>query len=131
MGKKYHIKINGQLIPVTEEVYQAFKRPAWREQKRRQIRAQKELSLEVLAETGIEFSSGEELAETVEKKLLAEMLTEALSQLTDDERRLIYELFYNEKSERKIAQETGLSKTAIHKRKEKILAKLKKILKNR
>lgn len=131
IDKEYYININGQRIPVTEEVYYAFKRPAWRERKRRQVRSGKELSLEALADAGFEVSSEQEVTEFVEGKLLSDMLAEALLELTCEERFLIYELFYNDKSERKIAAETGLSKTGVHKRKQRILDKLRKILENR
>lgn len=129
MDKEYHIKLNGKLLPVTEEVYYAFKRHVWRERKRRQVRAEKELSLEAFADAGVEIPSGQALVdEIVEDKLLLDMLSQALKELTDDERFLIDELFYNDKSEREIAKEIGLSKTGVHKQKEKILSKLRNLL---
>ncbi|KXG77103.1 RNA polymerase sigma factor [Thermotalea metallivorans] len=130
MDKEYNIKLNGKLIPVTEEVYYAFKRPAWKERKRRQVRAEKELSLEAFADAGFEIPSGQALVdEIVEDKLLLDMLFRALSELTEDERFLINELFFNDKSEREVAKEIGRSKTGIHKQKEKILSKLRNLLK--
>ena len=35
MNKDYYILIDGEKVPVSEEVYRAFKRPAWTERKRR------------------------------------------------------------------------------------------------
>lgn len=71
MDKEYFIEINGRQIPVSKEVYYAFKRPAWRERKRRQVRAEKELSLEAFADAGFEIPSGQALVdEIVEDKLL-------------------------------------------------------------
>jgi RNA polymerase sigma factor (sigma-70 family) len=130
MDKQYSIELNGRQIPVSKEVYDAFKRPAWKERKRSQVRKEKELSLEAFADAGFEIPSGEALVdEIVEDKLLLDMLFKALSELTDDERFLIDEMFFNDKSEREIAQEIGLSKTGVHKQKEKILSKLKNLLK--
>ena len=60
---------------------------------------------------------------------MLEMLLAALAELTDDERSLIDSLFYQEKSEREIAGEIGISSIAVHKRKHKILSKLRGILK--
>ena len=37
MCKNRFIRINGKEIPVSEDVYLAFKRPAWRERKRRKV----------------------------------------------------------------------------------------------
>jgi len=126
MDKEYFIEINGRQIPVSKEVYYAFKRPAWRERKRRQVRAEKELSLEAFADAGFEIPSGQALVdEIVEDKLLLDMLSKALSELTEEERVLIDELFFNDKSEREIAREIGVSQPAIHKRRNRILEKLK------
>jgi len=57
---------------------------------------------------------------------LLDMLSKALSELTDDERFLINELFYQEKSERTVARETGLPQKTINNRKRAIINKLKK-----
>ena len=80
------------------------------------------LSLEAFADAGFEIPSGQELVdEIVEDKLLLDMLSKALSELTDEERVLIDELFFNDKSEREIAREIGVSQPAIHKRRNRIL----------
>ena len=130
MDKEYFIVIDGEKIPVSEEVYRAFKRPAWTERKRRQVRADYERSLEQLAEDGFEVSDESTLVdEIVEDKMMLDMLFAALDELTADERGLIDALFFDEKSERKVANESGISQQAISKRKSKILAKLRKSLK--
>jgi len=86
--------------------------------------AEKELSLEAFSDAGFEIPSGQALVdEIVEDKLLLDMLSKALLELTDDE------LFFNDKSEREVAKEIGLSKTGVHKQKEKILSKLRNLLK--
>jgi len=129
MDKEYFIELNGRQIPVGKEVYDAFKRPAWKERKRSQVRAEKELSLEAFADAGFEIPSGQALVdEIVEDKLLLDMLSKALSELTEEERVLIDELFFNDKSEREIAREIGVSQPAIHKRRNRILEKLKKLM---
>ena len=129
MDKEYFIELNGRQIPVGKEVYDAFKRPAWKERKRSQVRAEKELSLEAFADAGFEIPSGEALVdEIVEDKLVLDMLSKALSELTEEERVLIDELFFNDKSEREIAREIGVSQPAIHKRRNRILEKLKKLM---
>jgi RNA polymerase sigma factor (sigma-70 family) len=129
MDKEYNIKLNGKLIPVTEEVYYAFKRPAWKERKRRQVRAEKELSLEAFADAGFEIPSGQALVdEIVEDKLLLDMLFRALSELTEDERVLIDELFYNGKSERELSKETCVPRKTLAYRKTKVLEKLRRLI---
>ena len=75
MNKDYFIVIDGEKVPVSEEVYRAFKRPAWAERKRRQVRADHELSLEAFAGDGFDIPSGDPLVdEIVADKLLLNML---------------------------------------------------------
>ena len=129
MCKEYYIKIKGQKISVTEDEYYAFKRPDWQESKRRQVRIEKELSLELLMENGVELPSNDApIDEVVADKLMLDMLHKALTKLSADERILIEELFFNEKSEREIADHSNISHQAVHKKKNRILAKLKLIL---
>ncbi|CCO06877.1 sigma-70 family RNA polymerase sigma factor [Desulforamulus hydrothermalis] len=129
MDKEYFIELNGRKIPVGKEVYDAFKRPAWRERKRSQVRKEKELSLEAFSEAGFEFPSGEALVdEIVEDKLLLDMLFKALSELTDDERFLVNELFYNGKSERELSKETCVPRKTLAYRRTKVLEKLRRLI---
>jgi RNA polymerase sigma factor (sigma-70 family) len=129
VAKDRYIIIGGEKVLVSEEVYRAFKRPAWAERKRRAVRAERERSLEAFMDAGLELPDNRALvAEIVEDKLLLDMLFEALAELTEDERGLIDALFYADKSEREIAAETGRSKTSVHKQKARILDKLKKLL---
>jgi RNA polymerase sigma factor (sigma-70 family) len=127
MAKEYFVVIDGENVPVSEEVYRAFKRPLWAERKRRQVRAEWELSLDALMGEGLEFQSDDKLVdEIVEDKLLLDMLMAALAELTDNERGLIDALFFDEKSERELSKETGVPQKTINNRKQAILKKLKK-----
>ena len=129
MAKEYYIRIGEQQVPVSEEVYRAFKRPAWTERKRRKVRADMERSLDVFLDDGFDIPSDEALVdEIVEDKLLLEMLLAALAELTDDERSLIDALFYQEISEVELAKKLGIARTTLQSRKYKILEKLKKLL---
>ncbi|MDD4511031.1 MAG: sigma-70 family RNA polymerase sigma factor [Oscillospiraceae bacterium] len=129
MKKEYYITIDGKDVPVTEEVYRAFKRPAWTERKRREIRSENERSLEAFTDDGFDIPSEQALVdELVEDKLLLDMLSNALLELTDDERDLINALFYEEKSERELSKDTGVPHPTIHSRKVSVLQKLKRLL---
>jgi len=129
MNKDYYILIDGEKVSVSEEVYRAFKRPAWAERKRRQVRADHELSLEAFAEDGFELPSGDPLVdEIVADKILLDMLMSALDELAADERRLIDALYFDGKSERDVATEIGVPQTTLNYRKNKILKWLKEKL---
>jgi DNA-directed RNA polymerase specialized sigma24 family protein len=146
-----YIEINGQQIPVTEEVYRAYKRPAWVEHKRKERekrcrddkgnrcardcsncnkqRTGSLLSLEKFSEEGFEVADSVDLTELVVDKLLLEKLYIALEELDPDNRRIM-KLFSIGKSEREIAIDVGLSQKAINKRKTKLFAQLRERLRN-
>jgi len=126
MSKTFYIQIGGEQVPVTEEVYRAFKRPAWAEDKRWKVRIDRERSLERLIADGFDIPSDDPLVdEIVADKFLLDMLMLALDKLTDDERGLVDALFFEEKSEREVARETGVPHQTVHSRKAAILRKLK------
>lgn len=127
MEKDYYIIVDGKQVPVTEEVYRAFKRPAWRDHKRSQVRRAREISADLLAESGYEIPSKDKLVdEIVEDKLMLDILLTALSELSKDERNLIEQIYLNEKTEREYSNESGLPQKTINNRKKAILKKLKK-----
>ena len=127
MEQVYFITINGEKVRVSEEVYRAFKRPAWRERKRRQVRDDHELSLEVyMDDDGSDIPSDQtSVEEIVENKLMLDMLIAAMAELSDDERGLLAALFFAEKSEHEVASETGIPQTTLNYRKNQILSLLK------
>ena len=129
MKKEYYVTINGERILVSEEVYRAFKQPAWRERKQRAVRAGAERSLEAFMDAGYDIPADQTLVEElVADKLLLDELLLALAELTDDERGLIDALYFNEKSEREISKETGVPRKTIAYRRQKVLAKLRALL---
>lgn len=131
MAKQRYIFIDGAKIPVTEDEYRAFIRPVWRENERRKTRRKKELSLDKFKDDGFDVPEGGALLdEVIADKLLLETLMTALDRLTDTERGLIDALFYEDKSEREVARETGVSQNTVNYRKHKILDKLKKFIEN-
>jgi len=133
MDKQYYIKLNGELIPVSEEIYRAYHQPEWREKKRTKARSMKEFSYDLMSDTeliNISEISQKSVDETVNDMFLNEQLHIALKALTTEEQLLITELFFNNKSERELASKTGYSKTSINKQKNKIILKLKKSLEN-
>jgi len=150
MENQRFIEIDGEQIPVTEEVYRAYKRPLWAEHKRRErakrcrdengFRCTKDcrtcektrdgsvLSLDKFNDEGYEVADSVDLAELVADKLLLEQLVKALEDLDPDERSLINGLFYNDRTERDYASEVGISHQAVGKRKQKVIEKLRAIM---
>jgi len=133
--KKYLIRVQGQLVSVTEEVYLTYYR-----MNRRELHLQ-----EKDAKHGVFFYSALDTSETngedaipdlisprvediVEDKLIAERLHKCIAQLTQEEQELIFSLFFQNKSEHQLSAETGIPRMTIHNRKKRILARLKKLL---
>lgn len=152
--QQHYIPIGDQQIPVTEEVYQAYKRPIWAEHKSKERekrciisngrggtkrcmedcskctknRTGTVLSLDKFNEDGFEVADSVDIADFVADKLILEELFAALDELDPDNRRIM-ELFGIGKSEREIAADIGLSQKAINKRKTKVFAQLRERLK--
>ena len=138
---QYVIRIKGQLIPVSEEVYLAYYRAARHERHlqdkdtRHGVVHFSELDTdEMNGEDTIPDLNAELTEDIVVHDDLLEQLSECLNLLTEDERKLVDALFFSNDgkgmTEREYADLLGLSKTAIHARKVAVLAKLKKYLGN-
>lgn len=144
---KRKIWIAGQFIEVTEEIYQVYmqgdrkmryfetdlkiERTILDESGRiQQIIPSREDSLDRLVEDNArQFEDTRESVEdAVLRKLAEDDLRRALTKLTDEEYALVYALFYEGRTERDYAKELGVSQVAVHKRKQRILKKLKGIL---
>lgn len=146
------VDINGQKVPVTEEVYRAYMRPNWSEHKRneRAKRCRDENSKRCtkncgncskqrigthysldsfLEDFGFEPAAKVDVADLVADKLLLEELYVILNELDRDSRRII-ELYSIGLSEREIATKVGVSQKAVNKRKIKLFTLLQEKLKN-
>ena len=150
-NKQRYIEIDGQMVPVTEEVYLAFKRPAWAEMKRRQ-RAWRcnvgghrctgncshcdqaatgaPVSIERMLDDGLDIpQQGDSLEDMVMMNIAIEELHKALAQLAPDDRSII-ELFGEGLSDRKISAQTGIPQTTVSYRRKILLKALREQLKD-
>ena len=129
MEKEYFIKINGENIPVTEEVYRAYMQPVWAESKRRKARQDRELSFEAFTEEGYEIPSGDApVDEIAADRMLLDTIKAALDRLNDDERCLIDARYYQDKTQSEVALSMGISQPMVSKLIKKILEKLRNML---
>ena len=93
------------------------------------VQPEREVSLEKLIDEDWDYPADElETEDFVLRQIEIDELHCCLGQLSDDERALIQALFYEGMTEREYAKEIGLSKTALHARKIKVLAILKDLL---
>lgn len=89
----------------------------------------REDSLERLMEAGVQFcDEGATVEELAIEEVMVEKLLVNLKFLTLEEVELINALFYEGKSEREYAERLGVYHNAIHKRKKRIIKKLKYLM---
>lgn len=142
-NKEYYIYINGAPYAVNREIYEYItksdRKIKYAEEDRKQeryfidcenerisVKPSREDSLDRLMELGMDFPDKTiDLYESVTQKI---MLEQALSKLDDEERNLIIQLFYFDKSERELAKEIGMPQRTLHDFKCRILCKLYEIL---
>lgn len=91
----------------------------------------REDSLEWLADQEMQFAGEtESVEEIVLRRLQYAQLHKAISLLPADEKELIDRLFFQSQTVREVAMSMGIYPNAVHKRKNRILEKLKNFLKN-
>ena len=92
------------------------------------------LSLDGLIDQGYEESSGEdiesEVIERQEKNKRTEALHKAIARLTKQQKKVIEEIFFNEKTQCVLAEELGVSQQAVSRVLKQAISKLKKFLEN-
>ena len=137
----YYLYIDGQAVPVSEQVYRVYQHYERKEEyfsydlKTEKFQKEtasflpsREDSYERLLEKDRQFAAS---GQSVEEQAVASVwLEELLQSLSADETIILRKLYFEDKSERIVSMELGISKTALHQRKVKLLQKLKKLLEN-
>lgn len=134
-GKRF-LFLHGILLEVTEEDYAAYYKDK-RRQKYIDERARKYGAFSYDALTTDEFN-GEDIlvdpkhdtAEEAELRIMTDKLRKAILKLSEEERSLIKEHFFEEKSQVELSRRYGVNQSNISRRIARILLKLKKLLEN-
>lgn len=147
MDKKYYIFVNGEKFEVNKEIYDVYNKSKDKEKyfmtnlkkdkilidtenEKIKVVKCKEISFDELLKNKTDIADDFNLEEFVLLSIMIKKLEKALNQLEDEEYKIIVELFFNLKSERKLAKELNFTRDRIKYLKNKILNKLKDILKN-
>ena len=135
MNKKYYIFVGNEKIEVDQKIYQNY----WQITNREKYleRLDRKSKLLFFSDLSSEYPCEESLEDEtinvekiVETKMMLEAVREAISELNDEEKEIIFRLFYEEESLRSIAKDKEISAPALLKRRNKIFEKLKKLLKD-
>jgi len=151
-NKEFFVRVDGQLVPVTEEVYLAYYRSKRRDRYyERDIKTEsavrdedsnvtgykpaKEDSLDRLMEAGEDYANdGEGVEDVTIHALMSDKLRDILGKLPGNDRELINALFFSNggdgMSEREYSDMSGVPRKTVAYRKERILSKLKKLMGN-
>ena len=135
MDKKYFIIIGDKKIDVSEEVYKNYWHMTNRERYLERLDWKNRLLF--FSDLNEEYPPEDylpdencDLEKIVETKALIDRVREAVSSLNDEERDIIKRLYYDDESLRLVALSKEMSAPALMKRRNKILKKLKELLKD-
>lgn len=133
--EKYMIKIQGNLIEVSEDVYYAYfrmeRQERWQEEKKQVHDVLSYDALdneEIVGAEMIPDLTSPSLEENMISREMKDRLHHAVAALPRVERELIHAIYFEGKSEREYAKQQGCSQNKIYKRRIKILSKLKMFL---
>ena len=151
-NKQFFVRVDGQRIAVTEEVYLEYYRSERRMRYyERDIKTgvtlrdesgniagfkpAKEDSLNRLMDAGTDYADDcESVEDAAVRAVMSDKLCEALGTLPDSDRELIVALFYSNDgdgmSEREYSETSGVPRKTVAYRRERVLRKLKKLLEN-
>ena len=133
--EKYLIKIQGKLIEVSEDVYYAYfcmeRQERWQEEKKMEHKVMSYDSLddqEILGIENVVDVTAPTLEEIAEVHELRDRVRHAVEILPKAERALIRAIYYEEMTERDVAEREGVSQNKVFKQRQRALAKLRLLL---
>lgn len=130
----YVIKVGTELVQVTREVYEEYHRMERRE--RYLVERNQENSLIFFSALKAEDSTTDvpirdnsvDVEEEVIRQMFLDKLPKALALLSDDEIEMIRDLYWNDISIRELARKTDTAKSTLLNKRDRVLAKLRKVL---
>lgn len=142
--KKFYLYIDGQAVPVSEQVYRAYHHYARKEEyftydlKREQFTCCQETqtaaftpgredSYERLLETNHQFAAGDPTPEEEASSSL--WFQDLMRSLSEEEREIIRQLYVLDRTERQASAAMRLARTTFQRRKTALLEKLRNLLK--
>ena len=127
--KEYTLIVKGRRVPVTYEVYKAYYQEYEHERYLKNKSIKHERSLEQFIETGvsIKFSCLDSITPIEDEVVKSEQLSYlhcCLDKLSKEEQNIVRGIFFEEKTEKELAQQLGISASSLGYRKRKILKAL-------
>jgi RNA polymerase sigma factor (sigma-70 family) len=129
--RRYYIPVDGKYYETTKEVYEVYyqmdRRERYLEERdlKKGVQSFSDISNSIYTADEIIEDVNVDVTNTAISNILFETVLEAISTLNEEEKSLIQELFFYGKTEREVAEELGISKTALHFRKKRVIGKLR------
>ena len=131
---KLFLPLHGMLMEVAEDEYKTFYKNVRRQKYLKELSAANgDFSYDMLTTDDfngqdILVDKEQDVEKIVEKNAMLNKLYYCLSLLSVEEKELIQTIFFDKLTEREIAVKKGISQVAVHKKKKRILNKLKGLL---
>lgn len=133
--EKYYLPVDGKMVEVTEEQYREFYRHKRREKYQKEQDQDNHVfhysdldTDEIVGEEMFSYPNAISVEEKVISKYLHEKVRRCMDELPEEDRDLIFALYFEGQTERAYAKEIGISQAAIRKRRKHILSQLKKMM---
>ena len=131
--KVYLINLGHSIMETDEEGYRAYYKQLRREKYLREeaklaggVVSLNAIDSDELDGVGVVVDTSEPFEERIARKIMIEKLPEALSTLTDEEKELTYQIYFNHISERDLLKIWNIPRKTLSYRREKALLKLRK-----
>lgn len=135
MAEKYYVRVRGELVLVTSEVYKACYqtkrrvKTLYEKDERNGLVSYDSMDTEdMLGEETIPDRSLPSVEDAAIDNLLREKLHYCLKQLPESDQELLHALYFEELSERQLADKLGIHYMTVHNRKARLLRVLKKMM---
>jgi RNA polymerase sigma factor (sigma-70 family) len=129
--KKYYIPVDGKYYETTREIYDVYyqmdRRERYLEERdiKKGVKTFSDISSSAYTADEIIGDVELDVSDTAITNIYIEAVLEALSYLDEEDQSLLQELFFYGKTEREVAAELGISKTALHFRKNRALERIR------
>lgn len=129
--KKYYIPVDGKYYETTKEIYEVYykmdRRERYLEERdiKKGVKTFSDISNSLYTADEIIGDPEFDVSDTAITNIYIETVLEALSYLDEEDQSLIQELFFYGKTEREVAAYIGISKTALHFRKNRALERIR------
>lgn len=129
--KKYYIPVDGKYYETTKEIYEVYyqmdRRERYLEERdiKKRVKTFSDISNSLYTADEIIGDPELDVSDAAITNIYIESVLEALSYLDEEDQSLIQELFFYGKTEREVATDLGISKTALHFRKNRALERIR------